>query len=66
MLAIAEQFPTVPITIVMSTVHYAKGEASMGFRELSFSDHSALIEFLRQEQYTESDIKEAVFKDYDV
>jgi hypothetical protein len=65
-LAIPEQFPNISITIIISSIHYEKGIANMSFREVSLPNHSALIEFLQQEQYTEEDIKEAVFKDYDV
>jgi hypothetical protein len=65
-LAIARQFPDISITIIVSSIHYEKGNANMSFRELSLSGHSALVEFLRKEQYSEGNIKEAVFKDYDV
>jgi hypothetical protein len=42
-------------------VEYEKGESKMSFREVIFSDHSSLVEFLVKQQYNEEDIKQEVF-----
>ncbi len=58
-LAVAEVFPNVTITIIMSSLDY---EDTMSFRELTFPDREALIEFLNHQQYTEESIKQAVIE----
>jgi hypothetical protein len=61
-LEIAEKFPEIPVKVVFSDVSYNKSKSSMSFREVTFPDHLSLIEFLRDEQYTENSIKQAIFK----
>lgn len=53
-LAVAEQFPDITIKIIMSDVD----NSVMSFRELTFANRDALIEFLKREQYTENSIKQ--------
>jgi hypothetical protein len=60
-LEIAQNFPDIPIKIFYSKVEYEKGESKMSFREVIFSDHSSLVEFLVKQQYNEEDIKQEVF-----
>ena len=62
-LAVATAFPDIAITIIESNVTgYPDEESVMNFKELSFVDRAALIEFLNQQQYTEETIKQAVFE----
>jgi hypothetical protein len=65
-LMVAEAFPDIPITIIMSSVYYVNDNALMNFRVIDFTNRAAQIEFLQGEQYTEDSIKQAVFKDYDL
>jgi hypothetical protein len=60
LLAIAEKYPDIPITIIMSKVTYTSNSSSMSFRELGFDNRPTLIEFLQREQYTEGSIKKLI------
>lgn len=61
-LAVAKAYSDVAITIIMSTADYVESGSKMSFRELTFPDRGALIEFLNHQQYTEDRIKQAVFE----
>jgi hypothetical protein len=60
-LEIAEKFPDLLIKITISNVNYSGGASTMDFREVVFADHISLIEFLHEQQYTEANIKKAIF-----
>ncbi|HUY53137.1 MAG TPA: hypothetical protein VMV24_01000 [Candidatus Dormibacteraeota bacterium] len=64
-LKIAEEFPDIPIKIIISRVDQTNKKTTMNFREVEFMSRDDLIEFLHHEQYTEEDIKRTVFKKYD-
>lgn len=65
-LEVAEKFPDIAITIIMSDVDFVGDGSTMRFRELTFPDRNALIEFLRRAQYTEDGIKQATRVNHDI
>jgi hypothetical protein len=58
LLEIAEEFPDIGITIVDSEYHQ---DGSLSFTEIVFDSRRALLELLRQRQYTEEEIRNRVF-----
>ncbi|MES2971456.1 MAG: hypothetical protein V4702_03990 [Patescibacteria group bacterium] len=65
-LEVAEKFPDIAVTIIMSDVDFVGDGSTMSFRELTFPDRSSLIEFLHREQYTEDGIMQAMRVNHDV
>jgi hypothetical protein len=58
LLAIAEHFPAVPITVIDS--HYDSRHL-LSFTQIVFDEQEALLELLRQRQYTEDEIRNEIF-----
>jgi hypothetical protein len=59
-LAVAEKYPDIAITIIVSRITYSRNGSSMKFQELGFATQALLIEFLIGEQYTEDSIKQQI------
>jgi hypothetical protein len=57
LLEIAEEFPDVPITIVVSDGYPASG---MTFTKQEFVDRQQLIDFVKSRQYTEEEIRNSI------
>lgn len=57
LLKIAKEFPEIPIRIIMSLYLHKAHSSRMTFGVLYPRDHTALIEFISKNQYTEEDIK---------
>lgn len=62
-LLIAEQFPEVTIRIIESDVDFVGDGGRMFFREIEFPTRNSLIDFLHQNQYTESEIRNKMYYD---
>jgi endonuclease V-like protein UPF0215 family len=60
LLEVAEQFPDVPIKIVVSTGDPASG---MTFTEQQFADRQQMIEYVKRQQYTEEEIRNHIYYD---
>ena len=58
LLAIAEHYPDLPITIIDSDYDE---EHSLSFTEIIFDQRDALLELLRLRQYTEEEIRNRIF-----
>lgn len=57
LLFIAHRFPLIPITLVISDYSRGESTSNMIFREQESENRRELIEFISQNQYTESSIK---------
>lgn len=60
LLEVAEQFPDVPIKIVVSNGDEIAG---MTFTEKQFTDRQQMIEFVKNSQYTELEIRNHIYHD---
>lgn len=57
LLEVAKNFPEIPVIITLSRYTQQSAAVGMEFKTLEVSYREDLIEFLRQNQYTESEIK---------
>ena len=62
----ARTMPEITIKIFVSKVDFVGEGSTMSFRELTFSKHQNLIEFLEGNQYTEEEIKKKLAENYDI
>lgn len=62
-LKIAQQFPNVLIKIIESDVDFVGDGGKMSFREIELNDRAPLLDFLHQNQYNETQIREAMYHD---
>lgn len=60
LLEVADQFPDVPIRIILSEGDEISG---MAFAEKQFTDRQQMIEFVKNEQYTEQEIRNHIYHD---
>lgn len=60
-LAVAEHYPDIPVKIYESDVDFVGTGTTMTFKKLLFDNRHELIEFLRQNQYTEEMVMKEVF-----
>ena len=60
-LEIAEEYPAVSIRIIESSVDFVGTGGRMAFREIELTDRSALLDFLRQNQYTEEQLRSTMY-----
>jgi hypothetical protein len=60
LLEVAEQFPNVPIKIIISNGDEISG---MTFTEKQFADRQQMIEFVKNGQYTEQEIRNRLYHD---
>jgi len=66
-LEIAKTLPDIEIEIIesdVSFVNFFKRWGSMNFRRIKFDSKTQLIDFLRQNQYSETQIKETIHHDF--
>jgi hypothetical protein len=59
LLRIAQEYPEIPITIIMSSYNPKQHGQKMAFRILTDKNKDDFIEFLKKSQYNEEEIKRA-------
>ena len=58
LLEVAQIYPKIPITLIMSSSVVRDDKNGMNFEKLSFPSRAELIEFLRKRQYTEEEVRQ--------
>ena len=66
LLELARTMPDIAIKIFMSKVDFVGKGSTMSFRELTFSKHQDLVEFLEGNLYTEEEIAKKMAENHDI